>query len=127
MEAAGDLVAGAAELAAGVQHREHDGRRRQVVLLHDPDGDAAAIVGDGDRVIGIDRDDEAGAVPGDRLVDGVVDDFVDQMVEASRTGGADVHAGAFADRLKALEDLDILGVVMRLLHTTSQWPRGWAM
>ena len=54
-------------------------------------------------------------------------DLVDEVMEASRPGGADVHAGPLADRLEALEDLDILGVVVRLLHTTSQWPRGWAV
>ena len=127
VQTAGDLVARAAELAAGVQHREHDGGGGQVVLLHDPDGDAAPVVGDGDRVVGVDGDDDGGAVPRERLVNRVVDHLVDEVVKASRPGGADVHAGPLADRLEALEDLDVLGVVVRLLHTTSQWPRGWTM
>ena len=50
-------------------------------------------------------------VPGHRLVDGVVDDLVDQVVQPSLAGGADVHAGALADRVEALEDLDVSGVV----------------
>ena len=97
---------------------------RLVVLLHDADGDAAAVVGDGDRVVGVDGDVDGGAVAGERLVDGVVDDLVDEVVEASRAGGADVHAGPLADRLEAFEDLDILGVVVRLLHSTSQCAEG---
>ena len=56
VQAAGDLVAGAAELAAGVQHGEHDLGGRLVVLLHDPDGDAAAVVDHGDGVVGVDGD-----------------------------------------------------------------------
>ena len=53
MQAAGDLVAGAAELAAGVQHGEHDLGGRLVVLLHDADRDAAAVVGDGEELSGL--------------------------------------------------------------------------
>ena len=97
---------------------------RLVVLVHDADGDAAAVVDDGDRVVGVDGDDDAGAVAGERFVDGVVDHLVDEVVEAARAGGADVHAGPFADRLEAFEDLDILGVVVWLFHSTSQCAEG---
>ena len=58
-------------------------------------------------------DVDAGAVAGHRLVDGVVDDLPDQVVQALQAGGADVHARALADRVEALEDLDVLGVVGR--------------
>ena len=45
VQAAGDLVALAAELAAGVEHREHDlGRRLVGVLGVRVDRDAAAVV-----------------------------------------------------------------------------------
>jgi hypothetical protein len=56
-------------------------------------------------------DANAVAVAGQRLVDGVVDDLVDEVVKPSRPGGADVHAGAFANRFEALEDGDVLGAV----------------
>ena len=64
------------------------------------------------------------AVAGQSFVDGVVDHLVDEMVKAAGAGGADVHAGAFADRLEAFEDLDILGVVVWLFHSTSQCAEG---
>ena len=112
VQAAGDLVAAAvAELAAGVQHGQHDLDRRALLLLHDRDRDAAAVVGDGDRVVGVDRDRDVVAVAGQRLVDRVVDNLVDEVVQAARPGRADVHARALADRLEALEDGDVLGVV----------------
>src|SRR5688500_8328344 len=48
---------------------------------------------------------------GEGLVDGVVDDLVDQVMEAAGAGRADVHARALADGLEALEDGDVLGAV----------------
>ena len=49
--------------------------------------------------------------PGHRLVDRVVDDLPDEVVQARRAGGTDVHARPFADRVEALEHLDVLGAV----------------
>ena len=45
------------------------------------------------------------------LVDRVVDDLVDQVVEARRTRGTDVHPGPLAHGLQALENRDVLGRV----------------
>ena len=45
------------------------------------------------------------------LVDRVVDDLVDEVMEARRTGRADVHTGPLADRLETLENRDVLGRV----------------
>jgi hypothetical protein len=114
VQAAGDLVAAAvAELAAGVQDGQHDLDGRLALLLHRRDGDAAAVVDDRDRVVGVDRDVDAVAVARERLVDGVVHDLVDQVVQATDTGRADVHARALAHGLETLQDGDVLGVVAR--------------
>ena len=45
-------------------------------------------------------------------VDRVVDHLPDEVVQPGQTGGADVHAGALADRIETLQDLDVLGVVL---------------
>ena len=112
MEAAGHLVAAAlAELAAGVQDGEHDLGCRPLLLLHRVDGDAAPVVGDGDRVVRVDHDLDLVGLAGERLVDSVVDNLVDQVVEAAGAGRADVHARPLADGLETLEDGDVLRVV----------------
>jgi hypothetical protein len=75
------------------------------------DGDAAAVVDDRHRPVEVDRDIDLGAVAGEGLVDGVVDDFVDQVVQPGRTGRADVHRRALADSLEPFENLDLVGAV----------------
>jgi DNA gyrase subunit B len=49
------------------------------------------------------------------LVDPVVHDLPDQVVQAALAGRADVHAGALAHRLEALEDRDRGRVVLEVL------------
>ncbi len=115
VETTGDLVAAAAELATGVEHRQHDRDRRELLTRGDVDRDAPAVVGDLDTAIGHQRDLGQVAVAGQRLVHGVVDDLLHQVVQAALARGADVHAGALAHRLEALEDLDRAGVVVARL------------
>ena len=116
VEAAGHLVAAAvAELAAGVQDGQHDLDGRLALLLHRVDGDAAAVVDDRDRVVGVDLDVDLAAVAGERLIDRVVDHLVDEVMQAAGPGRADVHARALADSLEPFQDGDVLCVVRALL------------
>ncbi len=116
VQAARHLVAAAlAELAAGVEHGEHDLDGRLLLLLHDLDGDAAAVVADGDGVVRVDGDVHRVRLAGERLVDRVVHDLPDQVVQAARTRRPDVHAGSLAHRLETLEDGDVLCVITALV------------
>ena len=47
-----------------------------------------------------------------RLVDGVVDHLVDEVVQAVDIGAANVHARAFAHGIEAFENLDGTRVVV---------------
>ena len=81
VQTAGDLIAPAAEFAARVQDGIDDLQRGLAGLGLNVDGDAAAIVGDGDGVALVDGHNDVLAVSGQRLVDRVVDDLIDQMVQ----------------------------------------------
>src|SRR5919106_1765052 len=113
VEATGDHVRLAVELPAGVEGGKDDLDGRPSILrprdrLH---RDATAVVGHGDPAVGPEPDQDPGARPGQGLVDGVVHDLVHEVVEAPAPGGADVHAGPARDRLEALQDGDIRGLV----------------
>ena len=112
VQTAGNLVGLAAELGPGVQRGHHRFQRRDLGLRMDVNGDAASVVGDRDVVALVDRGLDGIAETGHRLVDAVVDHLVDQVVQAALVGGADVHAGAAADRLPAVQHVDVRGVVI---------------
>ena len=102
VEAAGDLIAPAAELAAGVEDGVHHLQGGLAGLGLDVHGDAPAVVHDGDGVPLVDLDQNLRAEARQGLVDGVVHNLIDQMVEAGGGGGADIHAGPLPHGLQAL-------------------------
>jgi hypothetical protein len=116
VQAAGDLVAVAAELAAGVELGQDDRQRREALLLDHLHGDARATVRDGDRVVRMEDDLDVVVPAGEGLVDGVVDHLVDEMMEPAGPGRADVHPGPQPDGLEALQNGDVLCGVSSLSH-----------
>src|SRR5208337_2512153 len=90
---AGNFVGVAVELAAGVQSGHDDlcGGNFFAVDVHVVDGNAAAVVDYGD---------------------GVIDDFIHQVMQAEFAGRADVHGGTFAHGFHAAENFDRVGGVV---------------
>src|SRR6185369_5647880 len=76
VQAAGVAIALVAELRAGVQAGEDDLDAAHAFFRVAVDRHAAAVVGDGDGVVVVQRDDDLIAIAGDRLVGRVVDHFL---------------------------------------------------
>ena len=111
VEATGHLVAALAELSAGMQ-RGHDDLSRGSLL----DGvfvrrNPATVIDHSDAVVRVNDDRDLRAEARQRLVNRVVDDFVDKMMQPSGPGGPNVHRGALAHRFEAFQDLNGAGVV----------------
>ena len=83
VQTAGDLIAPAAELAAGVQHRIDDLERGLARLLLNVHGNAAAVVGHADALAVLNGYLDMRAEARERLVDGVIDDLIYQMVQTA--------------------------------------------
>ena len=75
-------------------------------------GDAAAIVFHGDAAIGMKSDNDLGAVARHRLVDAIVDHFVNELVESIGMGIADVHPRPLSHRLETFQNSDRTCVVL---------------
>ena len=110
VQAAGEGVVLVAELAACVQAREDQFDAGDLFVRVDVHRHAAAVVGDFAAAVVVERHLDRARVAGEGLVDGVVDDFLRQVVRAR---GVRVHARTALDRVQAGEDFDVGGVVAR--------------
>ena len=129
VQTAGNLIAAAAELAAGMQNGIHNRHSRQPCLVLHADRHAAAVILHADDVAGQDAHIDAVAIACKRFVDGVIYDFVNKVVQAARTGGADIHARALADGFQTFKDLYLIRIVIRIhmrhfvnIHINSHFP-----
>ena len=117
MEAAGDLVAAAAEFSAGVEHGVHHFQSGPSGLGLDVHRDTTAIIGDGDGISGIDGHGDVPAVACQRFINGVVHDLIDQVVQTADGGRADIHTRALAHRFQTFQNLDLLRTIfLRYFH-----------
>ncbi len=126
VEAAGDLVAVTAELAAGVELRKYDRERRQALFLHQVDRDARAPILDRDGMVRMEGHFDPVVAALEGFVDGVVDHLIDEVMEAAETGRTDVHPGPEPDRLEAFQDRDVLSGVVCFSHEKSPANAGFA-
>jgi hypothetical protein len=111
VETARDLVGRVVELSARVEGGEYDFGGRAFFGGVNVDRNSAAVVGDGDTAVLMDRDRDLFAESAHGFVDGIVHRLVDEVVEPIGTGGPNVHRRAFSDWIEALEDLDRTRVV----------------
>ena len=103
-----------AELTARVDLGKDDLHRRNALFGVDLGGDAAAVVLDRARTVHVDGDFDVRAVARKRFVDGVIDDLAHEMMQPPLVRGADIHTGALADVLEAVEHLDLFRAVCAL-------------
>ena len=112
VQAAGHFVGILVEFPAGMELRHDDFGGGDAFFRMDVGRDAAAVVGDGARAVGIERHLDQRRVAGERLVDGVIDDLVYHVMQAGAViGVADIHARALAHGVEAAQHFDLLGAV----------------
>jgi hypothetical protein len=111
VQAAGDLVAAAVELAARVQRGHHQLQSGYLLLRVGGDRDTPAVVAHRDTLVFANDDLNLVARTGQRLVDGVIHHLVNQVVQRLDVGAADIHTRPAAHRLQAFQDLYIFCIV----------------
>ncbi len=108
VQTAGDLIAaGLFALPARVQHGHDEGEGADALFRVDAGGDAAPVVLHAHGAVFVNLDLDEVAVPGQRLVHGVVQHFAEHLVQTALAVVAHVHAGAQAHGLQTLQDLDV--------------------
>ena len=112
VQTAGDRISAAAELAACVQLGHHGLHAGNALARHFVDRDASSVVDHAYATVRQNRHLDMRRIAGQSLIDGVVDDLIDQMVQAAWAGGADIHARTDTHRLKAFQHPQIGGVIV---------------
>src|SRR5260370_32882031 len=113
MQPGTDLITAAAKLTAGVQDGHDYFKRRKagalVMLLY---GDTASIVFYSYGTVGVDYNFDRVGIACHHFVGAIVDNFINQVMQAGLVGSANIHARTYTYRLKAFGDLEILLTVI---------------
>src|SRR3989449_3607925 len=125
VEAAGDAVHLVFELAARVHPRQDKFDTGNAVFRVEVDWNPPAVVGDGHAPVLIQRDLDFLTKAGHGFVDRIVDDFMREVVQAPVVNRPDIHRRPLSDRLEALQNLDLLGVVGGLFYHLFRNLRKW--
>ena len=97
VETARNLIAFAAELTAGVEDCINNFDSRKTCLWLDADRNTASVVCNCNGIVAIDRHLDMVTVACEGFVDGIIDDFVNQMVKTSDRSCTDVHTRTLTD------------------------------
>ena len=132
VQSAGDLIALGIELAARVQDGHDHFRGGAAFLFVHVHGNAAAIVGDGNRVIAVDDHGHEVAVTRQGFVHRVVNHLPNQMVQSHGPGRANVHRRPLPHRFQTAQNLDAIGIVgLGTVHSRApsacsrDWTTSW--
>gem|GEM_PF-3013778 len=111
VQSTGDAICLPPELGPGVEHGHDRLQRRSAgvgVSLH---RDAPAVVFHPDSAASAECQLHPVAVPGNSLINAVVDDFEDEVMESPVVRAPDIHTGAAADCLQPLQNTDVFSGV----------------
>ena len=115
MQTTGNLVATTAEFTACMQNGENYGNCRDAQLRLNADRNASAIIGNANNIVRQDLDGDFCTAARQDFVDGVVDDFINQMMQTIDTGGTDIHTRTFSYCVQTFQYLN-LGSVILVFH-----------
>ena len=120
VQTAGNCVGFFIELAAGMEHGEHDFDRRLLFRLVHVHRNAAPVVNNRNRVVHVNDDFHVVTETSQSFVDRVIDHFIDEMMQTALAGVANVHRRPFADRFNAFKLLNLVRVVIGRLPRRSR-------
>src|SRR5690606_6975086 len=91
-----------------MQNRHYNFCRWDLLNRMNIDRYSSSIIDNRHRIIDMNRHFNVFTVTGHRLVDGLINDCVDEVVQARRTGRTYVYGRTLADTLQSFKNLDLL-------------------
>ena len=112
VQTSGNLVRTFVELTSGVQYGHNYFQCGFLFLLVIVYRNTTSVVLYGNRIIFVDGHFDVVAITGERFVDRVVHNFINQMVESFDTNVTNIHRGALSYRFQTFQYLDVLGRIV---------------
>ena len=106
------LVGVLVEFRPGTDSRHDDLKSRSLRFGMLIDGDSPAVIVHAQAAVHVDFDVNSMAMAGECFIDAVIDQLIDEMVQAARRYVADIHARTLANVGRIPEDLHITGAVL---------------
>ena len=94
-----------------MQHGKDNFQRALAGLFLNINRDSAPVVRNPDNISLFDDHFDMGAISGKRFVDGVIHNFIDQMMQAGGGSRSDIHTGPFSYRFQAFQHLNLRCIV----------------
>ncbi len=117
VKSSGYLVSAAAEFTSCMQDGEYHFHRRLSRLMVDSRGDAPSVILHCNGIIFMYGHLNMTAVSGQRFINGIIHDLIDQMMQSSEGDVINIHSGPFPDRLKSFQDLDLVRAIFYIVCT----------
>ena len=111
MEPSGYCIGSLFELAARMQDCQRHFGGRLLLSGMNAGRNTAAVIHDRDAVVDVDRHLDRLTESRHMLIDTVVDDFIDEVMEAVHTGAADVHRRPLSHGVQAFQYFDLIRAV----------------
>ena len=112
VQTAGHFIAAAAEFSAGMQDGVDNRCGRNAFLRVNADRNTTAVVGNPDDIAGQNIHGNFGTESGKRLVNGVVHNFIDQMMQSLRAGRTNVHTWPLPNCLQSFQHLNLTFIIL---------------
>ena len=112
MQAAGHFITTAAKFTAGMQHGQRGFQCAFSRLFMNANRYTAPIILHGDAVILMNDNGDIITEPGQSFVDTVVHDLINEMVQTTNAGTADIHTRTAAHALQTLQDLNLPRIII---------------
>ena len=119
MQTAGNLIRAFIKLTSGMKHRQNNLECRLVQLLMLVDWDTTTVVDNRNRVVLANDHLYMSGIPGKSLVNGVVNNLINQMMQSFWSRIANIHGRTFAHSFQALKHLDIAGTIVFFVFSHS--------
>src|SRR5262249_53317546 len=102
------------ELTSGMKLGQNDFCRRLALFGHDFGRNTPSVIDDRDRVVDVDNNVHFCAKASQSLINGIVDNLIDEVMKPINAGRSDVHCWPLPDRFQTLQNFDVFGAVIRL-------------